>query len=101
MKVTDTSQIKALAPSKTPEPGRTSDAERTGKTDTVTTEATAKVAEAITQAAIAASANRSAKLQEIAAQVQAGTYRPDPQAIAQQILDDAELAARLQSLFMR
>jgi len=98
MKVTDASQISALAPSKTPEPGRT--AEPTGKADTVTTDASAKVSEAVAQALSAAPGSQSAKLQEIAAQVQAGTYRPDPQAIAQQILDDAELAARLQSLFL-
>ncbi|HUK65960.1 MAG TPA: flagellar biosynthesis anti-sigma factor FlgM [Anaeromyxobacteraceae bacterium] len=99
MKVTDASQINALAPSKSPEPSRTPDP--TGKGDTVTTDASAQVSEAVAQALASVPVNHSAKLQEIEAQVQLGTYRPDPQAIAEQILDDAELAARLQSLFTR
>jgi negative regulator of flagellin synthesis FlgM len=33
--------------------------------------------------------------------VRQGTYRPDPGRIAQRILDEAELAARLQALMTR
>jgi negative regulator of flagellin synthesis FlgM len=100
MKVTDASQIKALAPGKLPEPGRTPAAERSAS-DRVTTDDSARVAAAVAQASKLASAGRSAKLQAIEAAVRQGTYRPDPQRIAQEILDDAELAARLQALFMK
>jgi negative regulator of flagellin synthesis FlgM len=99
MKVTDASQIRALAPGKAPEPGRTPAAERGEVSDRVSTEATKQVAAAIAAASQGASSERTAKLASIEAAVRQGTYRPDPQRIAQQILDDAELAARLQALF--
>ncbi len=100
MKVTDISQIKALEPGKSPEPGRTPATER-GTGDRVSTDDSAKIAAAVAQATKSASAGRSAKLQAIEAAVRQGTYKPDPQRIAQEILDDAVLAARLQALFMK
>jgi negative regulator of flagellin synthesis FlgM len=99
MKVTDISQIKALAPTKPPEPTRAPTAR--DATDRVSTEESAKIAQAVAQASQSAAAGRSAKLQAIEAAVRQGTYRPDPQRIAQEILDDAELAARLQALFRK
>jgi negative regulator of flagellin synthesis FlgM len=100
MKVTDTSKIKPLAPDKPPEPGRASVAPRdTG--DRVSTEDSAKVAAAVAQASQMMTAGRSAKLQAIEAAVRQGTYRPDPQRIAQEILNDAVVAARLQALLMK
>lgn len=101
MKVTDVSQIKALAPSTLPEPGRTPAAAREDQVDRVSTDDSAKIAAAIAAAGQATSAGRSAKLQAIETAVRQGTYRPDPQRIAQQILDEAELAARLQALFSK
>ncbi len=100
MKVTDTSQIKALAPGKPSEPSRTS-SEHGEVADRVTTEESARVAAAIAAASQTAGSGRSAKLAEIASAVRQGTYKPDPQQIAQQILDDAELAARLQVIFSK
>ena len=100
MKVTDISQIKALDPGKPPEPGRTLATER-GAGDRVSTDDSAKIAAAVAQATKSASAGRSAKLQAIEAAVRQGTYKPDPQRIAQEILDDAVLAARLQALFLK
>ncbi len=101
MKVTDASQIKALAPGKLPEPGRTPAAEREGIGDRVSTDDSAKIAAAVAEASQTAAAGRPAKLQAIEAAVRQGTYKPDPQRIAQEILDEAELAARLQALFSR
>jgi negative regulator of flagellin synthesis FlgM len=101
MKVTDTSQIKALAPDKLPEPGRARGAVRTNSGDRVSTDDSAKIAAAVAQARKSSSAGHSAKLQAIEAAVRQGTYRPDPQRIAQEILNDAELAARLQALLMK
>ncbi len=101
MRVTDTSQIKALAPGKVPEVGRSAAVERGEVGDRVSTEDSAKVAAAVAQASQAAGAGHAAKLQSIEATVRQGTYRPDPARIAQQILDDAELAARLQAIFRK
>lgn len=100
MKVTDTSQIKALAPGKPPEPAKTTASEREAA-DRVSTDDTARMAAAVAQAAQHASGARGAKLAAIEAAVRQGTYKPDPQQIAQEIMDDAELAARLQMLFSR
>jgi negative regulator of flagellin synthesis FlgM len=101
MKVTDASQIKALAPGKLPEAGRGPAAERSDATDRVSTDDSARVAEAVARAAASAGHVRTLKLQAIEAAVRQGTYRPDPQRIASEILDDAELAARLQALFRK
>jgi negative regulator of flagellin synthesis FlgM len=101
MKVTDASQIKALTPERALEPGRPAAASRGDPGDRVSTDDSAKIAAAVARASQGASAGRAAKLQSIEAAVRQGTYRPDPQRIAQQILDDAELAARLQALFRK
>jgi negative regulator of flagellin synthesis FlgM len=101
MKVTDTSQIQALAPTK-PEPIRALSAERgSGAGDRVSTSESEKIARVIRQASQTASAGRAARLQSIETAVRQGTYRPDPARIAAQILDDAELAAQLQALFRK
>ena len=100
MKVTDTSQIKALAPGKVPEPSR-SQSDATEVADRVSTDESARIAAAIAAATQAAGTGHTAKLAEIEAAVRQGTYRPDPQQIAQQILDEAELAARLQVMFSK
>ncbi len=101
MKVTDASQIKALAPDKPLEPGRKPASVREGSGDRVSTDDSAKVAAAVAQASKTANAGRSAKLQAIEAAVRQGTYKPDPQRIAQEILNEAEVAARLQALFTK
>lgn len=101
MKITDASQIKALSPTQPPEPGRAPATVRDDPSDRVSTGESAKIAATIAQASQTASAGRSAKLQAIETAVRQGTYRPDPQRIAQEILDEAELAARLQALFTR
>jgi len=41
---------------------------------------------------------RAARLQDLEAQVRAGTYHPDPSRVADEILQDAEIDARLQAL---
>jgi negative regulator of flagellin synthesis FlgM len=100
MKVTDTSQIKALAPGKPPEPGKAPVSEREAA-DRVSTDETARMSAVVAQAAQHATGARGAKLAAIEAAVRQGTYKPDPQQIAQQIMDDAELAARLQMMFSK
>src|SRR5690242_21529182 len=99
MKVTDASQIRALSPEKPVEPGRTPAAQRGEPEDRVSTAESASVAAVVAAASRGASGARAAKLDAIEAAVRQGTYKPDPARIAQQILDDAELAARLQAIF--
>ncbi len=99
MKVTDTSEIKRFAPSKPGDGPRPSSTDRTEAEDRVSTEESAKVAAAVTEASRAAVGVRASKLAAIEAAVKSGMYKPDPQRIAQEILDDAELAAKLQCLF--
>jgi negative regulator of flagellin synthesis FlgM len=99
MKVTDTSQIRALSPETPVEPGRTPAAQRGEPTDRVSTSDSDRVAAVVAAASRGASSVRTAKLAAIEAAVRQGTYRPDPARIAQEILDDAELAARLQAMF--
>ena len=101
MKVTDASQIKALAPGRLPEVGRTPAVAREDEGDRVSTGDSAKIAATIAAAGQTALAGRSAKLQAIEAAVRQGTYKPDPQRIAQEILYEAELAARLQALLTK
>jgi negative regulator of flagellin synthesis FlgM len=100
MKVTDTKEIGALAPARAAEPARGARREPAAA-DRVSTSESRRVTDVARQAARAAGSARAAKLQSIEAAVRQGTYRPDPQRIAQQILDDAELAARLQAIFSK
>lgn len=101
MKVTDTKQINPLASGKPAEPSRVPTRERDEADDRVSTDESSRVAAAVAQASTAARTARSARLVAIETAVRQGTYHPDPQRIAQQILDDAELAARLQALFSK
>ena len=61
--------------------------------DRVTTEASLRYSEVASQAAAASASVRTSQLATVTAQVKLGTYRPNPQVIAEQILDDAELQA--------
>ena len=65
--------------------------------DRVTAQATESALKAIA-AVRQATGSRSARLDALAAAVEAGTYQPDPNLIAQEILEDAELIARLQAM---
>jgi anti-sigma28 factor (negative regulator of flagellin synthesis) len=99
--VTDTKQITGLGQATRPEPSRAMPAERGGAGDRVSTDDSARLSWAVLTASQAASAGRTAKLAAIEAAVRQGACRADPQRIAQDILDDAELAARLQALLSR
>lgn len=101
MKVQETSLIRALQPGKPSEAPKDPRETRAPAADRVSTAATAHVAAAVATAAHGASASRAARLREIETAVKAGTYRPDPQQIAQHILDEAEIAARVQALLQK
>ena len=54
----------------------------------------------VDEASRIARTNRTSRLKEIEAAVHQGTYRPDPAQIADRILEDAEVAARLRASMM-
>ncbi len=101
MKVADPGNITALSMVKPAELARSPFTGSRDAKDRVSTADSAKIAAAISRAGQGAGAARSAKLASIEAAVRQGTYRPDPQRIAQEILNDAELAAKLQSMFQK
>jgi negative regulator of flagellin synthesis FlgM len=69
--------------------------------DRVSTLETARAAEVVATAARSAAGARALRLQAIETAVRQGTYTPDPQRIAARILDEAELAAKLQAMLRR
>jgi len=94
MKVRDASQIKAVQPSA----GADAPREAREKRERVSTAESERVSSAIAEASRGAGAARAARLRQIEAAVRQGVYRPDPQRIAQQILNEAEIAAKVQAL---
>lgn len=64
----------------------------------VSTAATDQLDAAAMAARQIAASGRSTRLEAIEAAVRQGTFKPDPQQIAQRILDAAELTAELQAL---
>jgi negative regulator of flagellin synthesis FlgM len=102
MKVADTSQIRALDPNRQGELSRTQKAEQPDTEDRVSTEQSARVAAAVAQVSLhAGAADRAEMLRAVETAVRQGTYMPDPARIAERILEQAELAARLQALLQR
>jgi len=102
MKVTDTSQIRALDQSRSGELNRAQKSEQPDTEDRVSTEQSARVASAVADVSMrAGAADRAEMLRAVEAAVRQGTYMPDPARIAERILEQAELAARLQALLQR
>jgi negative regulator of flagellin synthesis FlgM len=98
MKVNESSPIRP--PGHTPgKPERRDAVEHGG--DRVSTTETARTKAIVAEAARTASAGRATQLAAIEAAVRQGTFTPDPQRIAQRILDAAELSAKLQALLRR
>jgi len=102
MKVADAGQIRALDVNRQSEASRAQKAEVRDTEDRVSTEESGRVAAVVAQATRQAGlGSRVEMLKAIEASVRQGAYRPDPARIAQRILDEAELAARLQALLSR
>ncbi len=97
MKVTDTKEIRAVPSGARGVTERPAPVERS-VVERVSTADSDRLATVIAAATQSEGAGRAAKLASIETAVRQGTYRPDAQRIAQEILDDAELAARLQAL---
>ena len=101
MKVKDATPIRASTPAAPVEPGRAPSRGAGGATDRVSTAESARIEAAVAEASRGAATARTQRLAAIEAAVRQGTYRPDPARIAQEILEEAELAARLQALFTK
>lgn len=65
--------------------------------DRISIGSTGPAPETIALAKRSANAGRAARVDQLASQVRSGSYHPDPSAIAEQILSDAEVDARLQA----
>lgn len=95
MKVSKTGEVGAVAAA-TEKPEVRSPAPRE-KVDKVSTGQTAEVEKAVALAKQSATGARAAKLSAIEAQVRAGTYQPNPSAIAERLLQAAEVEATIQA----
>lgn len=67
--------------------------------DRVTIDKAAEATEAAAAARQAAMQVRSARVADIEAAIRRGDYKPDPRRIAQEIINDAELMARIHVIF--
>ncbi len=101
MKVKDASEIRRLDASRPAESKATRSEASKSSSDKVSTDSKAQVEAAITKAQASLGASKGVRLEAIAAAVRDGTIKPDPQRIAQKILDEAELTAVLQSMLKR
>ncbi len=102
MKVKDASEIRRLDAAKLAE-SRSTQAGASGSvtSDKVSTDSSTQLAAAGQAARTAVSQDHGLRLEAIAAAVRDGTFKPDPQRIAQKILADAELTAMLQTMMGR
>lgn len=95
MKVSKTGEVGAVSaatekPEVRPPAGRE-------KVDKVSTAQTEEVSRAVALARQAATGARSAKLDAIEAQIRNGTFKPSPSAIAERLLQAAEIEATIQA----
>ena len=95
MKVTEVKTVVGPERAKPVEPHA---ADGAGPKDRVSVEATKEVEASIAVAKKAASGKRAARLERLEAEVRSGGYRPDPGRVAEQILADAEVDARMAAM---
>jgi len=98
MKVDSTSEIRSVGASSPSGAQASTAAGATAQPDKVTTEASAQLAQVVSAVQAQVGAGQSARLAQIEQAVRQGTYAPDPARIADQILQDAEVSAKLQAL---
>jgi negative regulator of flagellin synthesis FlgM len=103
MKVKDASELRGIEANRPQEPkkdtARSSSASSTG--DKVSTEVKAQIEAAASAAREVAGSDHTVRLAAIEAAIRQGAFKPDPNRIAQSILDDAELTAKIQALLKR
>jgi negative regulator of flagellin synthesis FlgM len=101
MKVKDASELRGIEANRPPEPKKAPAPATSAKSDKVSTGVKAQVEAAVEAAQKTLGNERTVRLEAIEAAVRQGAFKPDPQRIAQRILDDAELTAKLQALLKR
>ena len=102
MKVKDASELRGVEATRPSEPKKkTESSSSSAASDKVSNEVKAQVEAAANAARQAAGNDRSVRLEAIEAAIRQGAFKPDPKRIAQSILDDAELTAKIQALFRR
>jgi negative regulator of flagellin synthesis FlgM len=95
MKVTDVQSVVGAERAKAVE-GITPSS--TGPKDRVSVQASKEAEATVEVAHRAAGGKRAARLERLEAEVRSGTYRPDPSRVAEQILSDAEVDARISAM---
>jgi negative regulator of flagellin synthesis FlgM len=99
MKVKDASEVRSVDRNRGgPEVRRRDESAAAPASAKVSTEAAAELERTVSQVRDQLGQSRALRLEAIAAAVRNGTFKPDPQRIAQQILDDAEITAALQAM---
>ncbi len=101
MKVKDASELTGVEVNRQSELKAPARASSPARTDKVSTPAKAQVEAAVAAAQAVVGNDHSAQLAAIEAAIRNGAFKPDPQRIAERILDDAELTAKLQALMKR
>lgn len=95
MKINETKAVAEVARVLAPE------AAAAAPKDRVTVSNSREVNSAVSTAKSTQTADRPGRLKALEARVRAGEYHPDPSRVAEEILRDAEVDARLQSLLKR
>jgi negative regulator of flagellin synthesis FlgM len=98
MKVKDASEIRRLDVARPTEGKSSSAASASVASDKVSTDSSAQVVAAGAATRAAVTKSHGLRLEAIAQAVKNGTFKPDPERIAQKILDDAEITAMLHSM---
>jgi negative regulator of flagellin synthesis FlgM len=95
MKVSDVSPV--VAPERVAAQQAASTAVQ-GTPDRVSVNATRNAEASVAAARRSTGTDRASRMQQLEASVRSGTYAPDPGRVAEQLLSDAEVDARLQSM---
>ncbi len=98
MKISDTPQTVPITAPTAPKSATPSTA---GGSDKVSQTQSEELAQTVAVAQEAAGTANTTRLQALTEAVRNGSYRPDPGQIAESILDDAEIDARLQASLQR
>jgi negative regulator of flagellin synthesis FlgM len=102
MKVKDASELRGVEATRPSEPKKkTESPSSSAASDKVSNEVKAQVTAAANAARQQSGNDRTVRLEAIEAAVRQGAFKPDPNRIAQRILDDAELTATIQALLKR
>ena len=104
MKVTDIKSVippERVKPQEPPTSSGGAVAGGSGPRDRVTVVGARPPEVSVAAARRSSGAERSARLDRLESQVRSGSYAPDPTRVAEQLLSDAEVDARLQALLTR